>query len=406
MKIEKLDHYGRGITRVNDKICFVENAITDEEVEINIIKDKKNYQEATVSNYIKKSKNREEVKCKYYDICGGCQISHLNKKIQDKFKQDKVQEIINKYVNSNIKVEEVISDNNYNYRNKVTLHVEGNKLGFYKNKTNEIIDIDECLLLENKINDLIIILKEVIKQENNITKITIKLGNITEEIMLIIEGNINNYNDLIDKVDVLIINDKVITKKDYINSIIGNKKYKVSKDSFFQVNKVITEKIYNEVRNQIIKNKSKNILDLYCGTGTIGIYVADVVNKVIGIEVVESAIKDAKYNKKVNNVDNVSFIQGKVENEIDSIKENIDTVILDPPRNGLHKNVIKVLKKINPKTIIYVSCDPMTMARDINELKTNYELNLIKPFDMFPNTYHVECISILHRRDINKFKEK
>ena len=397
MKIEKLDHYGRGITRINNKICFVENALKDEDVLINITKETKKISEAEVKEYLKESINRAKPKCKYYNICGGCNISHLKDIEQEKFKEEKVREIITKFTKQKPLIKDICFDKSFNYRNKVTLHIKNNKLGFFKEKTNEIIDIDKCLLLDDKINDLITVLKEFIIKENSITKITIKLGNITEEIMLSIDGNVNNYNDLIDKVDVLIINNKVITEKNYIISMIGNKKYKVSKNSFFQVNKYITEKLYDEVRSIIEELNSKSVLDLYCGTGTIGIYVADLVNKVVGIEVVSDAIKDANYNKKLNKVNNITFIKGKVEEKINNINDNIDTVILDPPRSGLHKNVVETLKKLKPNNIIYVSCDPVTLARDINLLSDIYEISYIKPFDMFPNTYHVECVCALNR---------
>ncbi len=398
MKIEKLDHYGRGITRINNKICFVENALKDEDVLINITKETKKISEAEVKEYLKESINRVKPKCKYYNICGGCNISHLKDIEQEKFKEEKVREIITKFTKQKPLIKDICFDKSFNYRNKVTLHIKNNKLGFFKEKTNEIIDIDKCLLLDDKINDLITVLKEFIIKENSITKITIKLGNITEEIMLSIDGNVNNYNDLIDKVDVLIINNKVITEKNYIISMIGNKKYKVSKNSFFQVNKYITEKLYDEVRSIIEELNSKSVLDLYCGTGTIGIYVADLVNKVVGIEVVSDAIKDANYNKKLNKVNNITFIKGKVEEKINNINDNIDTVILDPPRSGLHKNVVETLKKLKPNNIIYVSCDPVTLARDINLLSDIYEISYIKPFDMFPNTYHVECVCVLKLR--------
>lgn len=394
MKVEKLDHYGRGIIHVNNKICFVENALKDEDIEINILLEKKKYLEAIVKEYKNKSINRVTPNCKYYGLCGGCKISHMILKKQEEFKQKKVEEIITKFTKEKCNVKEICYDKEFGYRNKVVLHVKKDKLGFYKEKTNEIIDIDKCLLLNNKINEVI----KVIKKEHSINEITIKQGNITEEIMVVIDGNITNYDDLINIVDVLIINDKCITEKNYIISIIGNKKYKISNKSFFQINSFITEKLYNEVLNAIIDNKSKNVLDLYCGTGTIGIYIADKVNKVIGIELVKEAIEDAKFNKKFNNVDNIEFINGKVEDKIHNIKDDIDTIILDPPRSGLHEKVLLTLEKIKAKNIIYVSCDPVTLARDLKELTKYYNISYVKPFDMFPNTYHVECVCVMKLR--------
>lgn len=396
MQIEKLDYYGRGITKINYKVTFISNALPLEDVEIEIIKESKKYNEAKVIRYLKKSKDRVEEKCKYYNICGGCNISHLKEKLQEEFKENKVLEL-SRFIDIK-NYNKIEYSNFYNYRNKIVIHIDKDRLGLYKNKSNELVEIDRCLLVNNKINDVIKVLKEVIETELNLKSATIKLGNITNEVMLILEGKIKDYNRLLNIVDVLIINNKAVTEKDYIISIIGDKKYKISKDSFFQVNPYITEKIYNEVRSNIEKLNSKNVLDLYCGTGTIGIYISDLVDKVIGIEVVRDAIEDAKYNKKINNVDNIIFKLGKVEDKIKEIDMNIDTIIVDPPRSGLHKKVIEVINKINPKNVIYISCNPNTLVRDLKLLEKNYKVEYIKPYDMFPNTYHVECVCVLNRR--------
>lgn len=397
MKIEKLDYYGRGIGRINSKITFVENALKDEIVDIEILKESKKYNEAIVKSYNTKSKSRVTPKCKYYNICGGCNISHLKEEEQEGFKDSKINELLNRNLNIEC-LDKIEYSKFYNYRNKIVLHIKEDKLGLYKNKSNELIEIDECLLVDDKINNVIKILKKIIKNEKNLKKATIKLGNITNEVMLILEGKIKDYSELLNKVDVLIINDKVVSKKDYIISIIGNKKYKISKNSFFQVNQAITEKIYNEIRSNIEKINPKNVLDLYCGTGTIGIYIADLVKNVIGIEVIKDAVLDANFNKELNDIDNISFILGKVEDKIKDIKDNIDLIIVDPPRSGLDKKVIPVINKLKAKNIIYVSCNPITLVRDLKLLKDNYNIEYIKPYDMFPNTYHCETICVLERR--------
>lgn len=395
MKIEKLDYYGRGISRSSGKVYFIENALKDEDVSITLLKEKKKYCEAKLKEISNISKDRTEAKCKYYNVCGGCQIMHIKEERQEEFKKEKVEEILKKFINYNKDVNDIVFSKNFNYRNKVVLHVKDNKLGFYKNKTNELIEIDKCLLLTPVINDLISYLKNYIELKD-IEKITIKVGNKTNEVMLIIDGSIAKYQKLLEIVDVLIINEKVMTTKDYITSYIGNKKYIIKRNSFFQVNYDISTRMYDKVKDVIVKEKSKNVLDLYCGTGTIGIYISDVVSKITGIEVVSDAIEAANTNKKINNVENIEFILGKVEDKLDFISNNnIDTVIVDPPRSGLHKKVIPILEKISPKTIIYVSCDPITMARDIKLLSNNYELVEVTPYDMFPNTYHVECVCVL-----------
>ena len=395
MKIEKLDYYGRGISRSSGKVYFIENAIKDEDVSITLLKEKKKYCEAKSKSISNISKDRTEAKCKHYNICGGCQLMHIKEEKQEEFKEEKTEEILKKFLNYNKDVNDIVFSKNFNYRNKVVLHVKDNKLGFYKNKTNELIEIDKCLLLNPVINDLISYLKNYVELKD-IEKITIKVGNKTNEVMLIIDGSIAYYQNILEIIDVLIINEKVMTEKDYITSYIGNKKYIIKKNSFFQVNYDISTRMYDKVKDVIVKEKSKNVLDLYCGTGTIGIYISDVVSKITGIEVISDAIASANINKKINNVENIKFILGKVEDKLDLISNNnIDTVIVDPPRSGLHKKVVPILEKINPKTIIYVSCDPITMARDIKLLNNNYELVEVTPFDMFPNTYHTECVCVL-----------
>ena len=398
MKIEKLDYYGRGISRSSGKVYFIENALKDEDVSITLLKEKKKYCEAKLKEISNISKDRTEAKCKYYNVCGGCQLMHIKEEKQEEFKKEKVEEILKKFLKYNKDVNDIVFSKNFNYRNKVVLHVKDNKLGFYKNKTNELIEIDKCLLLNPVINDLISYLKNYIESKD-IEKITIKVGNKTNEVMLIIDGSIAKYQKLLEIVDVLIINEKVMTTKDYITSYIGNKKYIIKRNSFFQVNYDISTRMYDKVKDVIVKEKSKNVLDLYCGTGTIGIYISDVVSKITGIEVVSDAIEAANINKKINNVENIEFILGKVEDKLDFISNNnIDTVIVDPPRSGLHKKVIPILEKISPKTIIYVSCDPITMARDIKLLSNNYELVEVTPYDMFPNTYHVETVCVLKKK--------
>ena len=364
VKIEKLDNFGRGITYINNKICFIENALPEEEVRIEITNEKTKYLEAKVIEYLKTSTDRVEVNCKYYDKCGGCNLRHLSYEKENEFKQKKVEDILNHIGNLNIKVNNIIYSNKNNYRNKVILHNKDNKIGYYEKHSNNIVKIDNCLLLDETIN-------------NNIKNI----NSTDDEIIIRVSNNSNEIN---------INEDKTII------SNIGNKKYYVSKDSFFQINKYLTKELYDLVRNNINK-KYNTCLDLYCGTGTIGIYISDLINKVIGIDYNESNINDANKNKELNNINNIEFICDKVENRIDTFK-NIDLIIVDPPRSGLDTKTKDYLKQINPEKIIYVSCDPVTLSRDLKELNTNYNIESVTPVNMFPRTYHCESITVLERK--------
>ncbi len=176
-----------------------------------------------------------------------------------------------------------------------------------------------------------------------------------------------------------------------------DKKFNIRKESFFQVNDEIVEKLYSYVRDITLLLSSKIVLDLYCGVGTIGIIVSDLVEKVVGVEVVEEAVVDANQNKRLNNIKNIEFINSKVEDVISNFNNEFDTVIVDPPRSGLDRKTKDVLLKEKFKNIIYISCDAVTLARDLFELSTVYNFKSIELFNMFPRTYHVECVCVLNR---------
>lgn len=394
IKIESLDHYGRGITRIDGKIAFIENALPGEIIEVKIDNEKKKHIEGSVLNYIEKSNKRIDVECPYYNSCGGCNIMHLTYSDQLKFKQEKIENIAKKYLNNNVKINDIVNcDNKLNYRNKVTFQVK-ESIGFYKNNTYDIINIENCLISDKLINNSISYLKKLNLKEIN--KITCRTG--SNELMIIIETkNIN-----LDISPIKGIAHSIYLKIDnkYIH-VFGNKniyetldiyKFKISPDSFFQVNINTCLKLYNKIKDYVGNNK--NIIDLYCGTGSIGIFVSEN-NKVIGIEINEFATKDATENKKINNIDNIDFICGDSGKKLNELNFKTDIIIVDPPRSGLNKETINNILKFNAKEIIYVSCDPMTLVRDLNILNEHYNIKEITPFDMFPNTYHIESITYL-----------
>ena len=387
VKIEKLDHFGRGIAKVNNMPIFVENSLVDEEIEVLITKEKKNYMEGVVIDYIKKSPLRVKSNCPYYDKCGGCDLLHLSYIEQLKYKENKVKEIIKKFSGLE-RVNNIVGSKQFNYRNKITLQVK-NGIGYFQKKSNDIINIDYCLLVDDKINLIINGLKKI--DVSDVKKIVIRVTNL--ESMVVFYGNINSNIDL--DVDTIIINGKVIKGNGYIREEINDFKFIISPTSFFQVNNVGMINIYNKVLEYV---DGGNVLDLYCGTGTISIYVSKKANKVLGIELNKEAIKDALINKKINNIGNIDFISGDVGTILSQNKFKADIVIVDPPRAGLDNKSIDNIIKIKPKKIIYVSCDPVTLARDLNILKEKYDVIEITPFDMFGNTYHVECVSLLKLR--------
>lgn len=398
VKITKLDNFGRGIAYVNNKICFIPNVLKDEVVTIEIIAEKKKYLEGRLLNIKDASLERQKPKCPLASICGGCDLQHLSFSAENNFKQEKVKAVLYKFLNLPAsKVQDIIFSSDYNYRNKVTFHVQNKKIGFYEKSTNTLIEIDYCFLLAEKINNLLPILKQVVLK-NNIEEIIIRITNDEKQVMVKLIGDVTTYQELLNIVDVLYINEKIVTPKTTFITKIGPKKYSLSIDSFFQINKTLTTNLYAAIKEEIMKANYHKVLDLYCGTGSIGLYLNDCVQEIIGVDYLESNIKDANYNKDLNNAYNVTYLCAKVEDIITSF-QNIDAIIVDPPRKGLDPKSKSTIISIAPQKIIYVSCDLLTLARDLAFFQDKYLIDYVKPFNMFPKTYHVECICSLTRKN-------
>ena len=393
MKLEiiGLNHTGSGISKINNKIIFIDKTIPQDIVEVDNIKEYKNYSTGDLIKIITPSKDRVPAPCPYYKICGGCHLQNTNYEYELNYKKNKVINIFKKYANLDINPD-IIPTKRTKYRNKISLKVKDNKLGLLSENTHNINSIDNCLLVSDKINNLIKYLntninlykvKEVIIRENN------------NKIMLIIKGAIPQKDiELLQSIiDSLYINDNHIYGLIKLEETLSNYKYVISPNSFFQINKEQTINLYNQVKEYLGNNNNK-ILDLYCGSATIGIYVSNNAKNITGIEINPSSILDAKENIKLNNITNMNVLKGSVSKLLKS-NNNYDAVIVDPPRSGLDKTTKETLLKINSQKIIYVSCNPMTLARDIKDLSINYNLESIKLLDMFPNTYHVETVTLL-----------
>ena len=393
VKIIDYDHQGRGIAKIDNKVIFIPKVRLGEEVSIDIVKDKKRYSIGKRCDTLKVSY------CPYYQTCGGCQIGHLTYDEQLEFKKNTVKNIFSKYTNYNLDTLEIIPTKCYNYRNKVTYHIKEDKLGYYEEETNNLIEVDKCNLLDSDIITLTASLNSFIKVHKKLNKAIIK--SLDGKLMLILEGKESKESIkefFSPKVSSLYYNNELISGVPSLMIEVLSKKFMVRKDSFFQVNKEGISLIYKEVINLLKGLNSNTIYDLYCGTGTISLLVSDYAKKVIGIEVVEDAVRDARNNAKLNNVTNTEFYLGDVSKVINKLKFVPDTIILDPPRSGISKDLIEFLLSLKVKNIIYVSCNPLTLARDINLLDSCYELNYIKLVDEFPNTYHLESITLLNLR--------
>ena len=386
VKIDKLSHDLRGITKIDNKITFIPKTLPEEVVNIRITKQKKKFNEGCLTTIIEESKDRVKYICPYYDICGGCDTGHILYSKSIMYKKDMVVDIFKRYCDMDVDMDIVYDDDNiYNYRNKITLRIKDGKLALVGES---LVNIDYCYLVNDNINKVIGILNGICL--DGIDEVIIR-G--TDEIMVIIKGNIDN-DELIqilkDNVSSIFIDGVKVFGNDYVIINVGNYRYAVYPDSFFQVNTKMISMLYDKVLE--FAGREDKLLDLYCGAGTIGIYLANNFNSIRGIEQNESAIKGANLNKGINDIKNISFVCEKAS-DINEIVE--DVVVVDPPRSGLDSTTIKRILDSSIERLIYVSCNPITLARDINILKDKYNLVSMSLFDMFPNTSHAECVCLL-----------
>lgn len=388
VNVIKFDHFGRGIGKINEKIVFIDKALPNELVDIIINNEKKNYLEAKIVKIVSASKDRVEPICPYYDKCGGCNFLHTTYDIEKNFKIEKGKELLGK-------IDNFYETKELYYRNKVTLHLKNNKLGFYEEKTNNIVEIDYCYLLNKKINKVIKDLKKIDLSKYNINRIIIKCNQ--DKLLLDIDSYIDNaFINKLDYIDTIISDKKIVKGTGYIEEIINNRVFKITSEAFFQVNKKGLE-IINKIINEFLLNKKINqVLDLYSGTSLWGILISDKVNEITSVEINKEATLNAIDNIKKNKINNIKVINSDVAKYIDKFKD-IDLVIIDPPRSGLSKKTRDYLRKINSKYIIYISCDMQTLKRDLIELNETYHTNSINIVDMFLRTYHCESICLLER---------
>ena len=388
--IDRMDHFGNGIGNINGKIIFVKGALPGETVDVTITKDKKSFMEGTINTIIYKSSKRVEPFCKYFGVCGGCSLCHLNYENTLEYKKERVKNILSKFDIPKINV--IRNENDLYYRNKIELKIVDGKLGFYEKSTHNLIEIKECKVTKKSINKSFEFVKNM-KLEN--ANVTIR-ANYNDEVLIIIDSKekpvILNPEDY--KIVGIVLNDKCIYGQDNFMEKINNLFFTVSYNSFFQVNNYINLKLFNLIKENIV---GKTVLDLYSGVGTLSIVASKVVDKVYSIEVTQNAVKNALINAKINKCDNINFILGKVEDKIGFINDKIDTIIVDPARAGLDKKTIEVINNICPQRIIYVSCDTQSLANNLVDL-TNYEIKKFYILDMFSYTYHIECFCILDRK--------
>ena len=409
---------GQGIAKANDLVIFVKGMIVGEEADVKIIAEKKNYAFGIIDKLIIESPYRIKSDCPISYKCGGCDYRYIDYDFQLKLKKDVLVNTLKDF-----KVNDIIKDDNpYYYRNKVQIPVKDHQMGFYRKFSNDVVTFDDCLIESKIANDIITDLKKILVEERidkYFRHILIKHAQGTDEVMIgfivrtfnieldnvvsfltnkykNIKSIILNLNDLETNV-ILGKEEKILYGNNYITDIYDGIKVKLSLKSFYQVNYNQMLKLYAKVKELSQISESDNVLDLYCGIGTISLYLARFAKTVTGVEIVEQAINNAKDNVKLNGINNTEFILADAGKQMSKYIKGKDVVIVDPPRKGITIELMNELIENNVKKIVYVSCNPATLARDLNYLKDYYNISDIQPVDMFPWTVHVETVVLMSR---------
>ncbi|MCQ2507500.1 MAG: 23S rRNA (uracil(1939)-C(5))-methyltransferase RlmD [Dorea sp.] len=450
--IEDIGIGGEGIGKVDGYTLFIKDAIIGDVVEAKVMKAKKNYGYARLMKVVTPSEARVKPACVEARRCGGCQIQEMSYEKQLEFKNKKVHDNLLRIgevpetVLSQVMYPILGMENPYHYRNKAQFPIgtdkDGNLVaGFYAGRTHSIIPCTDCALGVSVNKDILQIILDFMKEyriptyneENHkglVRHVLLRYGFTTHEIMvcIVINGNKLPYSDVLanrlakiegmtsitlsvnkEKSNV-IMGDKILSVwgQDYITDYIGNVKYQISPLSFFQVNPAQTRVLYGLALDYADLHGEETVWDLYCGIGTISLFLAQKAKQVYGVEIVPPAIEDAKHNAKLNGFFNAEFYVGKAEEVLpDYYKQfekeygysaQADVIVVDPPRKGCEETLLQTMVDMKPERIVYVSCDSATLARDIKFLRaTGYELQKVRPVDQFPHTVHVETVALLSK---------
>ncbi|MDZ4941121.1 23S rRNA (uracil(1939)-C(5))-methyltransferase RlmD [Clostridium perfringens] len=436
---------GEGIAKIDNKYpIFIEGALKGEKVKVRIVKVNKNFAYGKLMEVLEASEERVNPPCAIYKRCGGCKLQHASYKAQLDFKWDRVKDCVSKIgkLDPTIVKYPLGMENPWRYRNKVQLPIgliNGEvKIGFFAPRSHDIIDMESCLI-QDEIGDKVVKLtREWIEKFNIrpynvdgeydekgiVRHIMIRRGFTTNEVMIVLVTNGEKLPHKEEFVDLMVKNipgiksiiqninskktnvilgleSKTLWGEDTISDYIGDFRFNISPLSFFQVNPTQTEVLYGKALEYANLTGNEEVFDAYCGTGTITLFLSQKAKKVYGVEIIPQAIDNAWINAKENKVENVEFFVGESEVVIpDLINKGVkaDVVVVDPPRKGCDKKLLDAITNIDAKKIVYVSCDPSTLGRDLKVLEENgYKTLEVQPVDMFPNTAHVECVVLMSR---------
>ena len=439
VEIIDLSHEGLGVAKVDGYPLFIENTLPGEEAEVLVLKAGKKFGYAKVTNLLKESKDRVSDINETLIRTGIAPLHHMTYDAQLAFKEQQVSNVFKRIAKMpEVKIESIIGmDNPVEYRNKASIPVRkvNGELttGFFRKNSHDLVALEDYYIQDKKIDEAIIIVRDVmekygvkayIESENNgnLRHIIVKRGHYSHEMMIVLvtrTPKLFNYEKMVQEIHqqlpevvsivqninpdatnvILGKTNKTLFGQNYIKDELLGKTYRISAQSFYQVNTVQAEKLYQTAIDFAELKATDTVIDAYCGIGTIGLSLADKVKEVYGLEVNPDAISDAKINAKLNDINNVNFEVGKAEYVMPEwLEKDIrpDVLIVDPPRKGLAASFIETAVEMAPKKIVYVSCNPASLARDCELLGAQgYKVERVQPVDMFPQTPHVECVALL-----------
>jgi len=449
LKIEKLIFGGRGLSRVDGFTVFVDRTVPGDEVQARVFRKKKNHAEARVLSLIAPSPFREVPPCRYSGFCGGCPWQFLDYEKQLAFKREQVVESLEHIGQlEGIPVHPVIpSEQRFQYRNKMEFSFSDRRwllpeelskkevskdfaLGLHvRGSFDKVLDVDTCLIQPELGNSILGAVREHVR-ETGIPPYGLKshkgfwrflmlrhsasndtwMVNIvtseeqrpwTEPLARLLSERYENITSIVNNVNTRRASiaigeqERLLAGEPFIRDKIGDFEFEISANSFFQTNTAGAERLYDVVKAYAALTGKETVLDLYSGTGTIPIFLSREARKIVGIEILETAVEDARRNCERNQVDNCQFLWGDIQAGLEHVKERTDVMVIDPPRAGMHPDVVKEVCSHRPGRIVYVSCNPATLARDLALLKAYYHIAEVQPVDMFPHTYHIECVARL-----------
>jgi 23S rRNA (uracil1939-C5)-methyltransferase len=421
LKIDKLVYGGKGIGKISGKTFFVPYVVPGDVVDVREVSRKSGYSEAEVVRVLEYGEGRVKPKCPYFGRCGGCDWQHIDYKFQVDFKRDILEENLQKIGKiRKPNIDEVIpSPNMWNYRNRAQFKFRDGKLGFFSKGSHEIVDINSCPILKDDISKAIPNLKLLAKRLPTKPSEIHVYSSSSDEVLLkiVYPGKFKKLEFGVDEIKEItglnVVGFGIYKQgensnpervkffgRDFTYEKVGKFKFRVSADSFFQVNRFQVESLIDKVSKGASEYQYLIAADLYCGVGTLTVPVGRYVHRAFGIESSFSAVSDALYNRDVNGLRNITFFCRETEEGLSILKEgNPDLVIVDPPRSGLSQKVVREISNLSRlKRIIYVSCNPSTLARDIALFYQNgIIMERAKVIDMFPQTYHIETIAFLRK---------